>query len=127
MFARASETALKDPAPPWTWSSGSAPSRSECLDQLQRLRERIAETAVHDGPTAKDLQGSPVRDGLQAEDQYLRHEGQGRLTTGVIVGQSAALRRVLEQARQVATTDSTVLLLGETGTGKSSLPRAFTD
>ena len=36
----------------------------------------------------------------------------------VIVGESAAIRHVLEQARQVATTDSTVLLLGETGTGK---------
>lgn len=36
----------------------------------------------------------------------------------VIVGKSAALRRVLEQVHQVAATDSTVLLLGETGTGK---------
>jgi transcriptional regulator with GAF, ATPase, and Fis domain len=39
-------------------------------------------------------------------------------STDIIVGQSAAIRRVLEQARQVAVTDSTVLLLGETGTGK---------
>ena len=36
----------------------------------------------------------------------------------VIVGESAAIRHVLEQADQVAATDSTVLLLGETGTGK---------
>jgi len=35
-----------------------------------------------------------------------------------IVGQSTSLRRVLDVVRQVATTDSTVLLLGETGTGK---------
>jgi formate hydrogenlyase transcriptional activator len=35
-----------------------------------------------------------------------------------IVGESAAIRHVLEQADQVAATDSTVLLLGETGTGK---------
>ena len=35
-----------------------------------------------------------------------------------IVGQSLALRRVVEQIRQVAATDATVLLLGETGTGK---------
>ena len=35
-----------------------------------------------------------------------------------IVGKSAAIRRVLEQVQQVAVTDATVLLLGETGTGK---------
>jgi transcriptional regulator with GAF, ATPase, and Fis domain len=39
-------------------------------------------------------------------------------TAGVIVGQSPAIRRVLEQARQVAATGSTTLLLGDTGTGK---------
>ena len=38
-----------------------------------------------------------------------------------VVGQSPAMRRVLEQIQQVAATDSTVLLLGETGTGKELL------
>ncbi|HEX2445423.1 MAG TPA: sigma 54-interacting transcriptional regulator, partial [Vicinamibacterales bacterium] len=38
--------------------------------------------------------------------------------TGPIVGQSAAVRLVLEQVEQVAPRDSTVLLLGETGSGK---------
>jgi transcriptional regulator with GAF, ATPase, and Fis domain len=55
---------------------------------------------------------------LQAENQYLRQEVHQRLGGGFIVGQSDAIQRVLEQARQVAATDSTVLLLGETGTGK---------
>ena len=41
-----------------------------------------------------------------------------RAAAGLIVGESAAIRRVLEQVRHVAATDSTVLLLGETGTGK---------
>ncbi len=41
-----------------------------------------------------------------------------RLGTGIIVGQSEAVREVLEQVRLVAPTNSTVLLLGETGTGK---------
>ena len=44
--------------------------------------------------------------------------GGRRIGTGVLIGQGAAIRHVLEQARQVAATDSTVLLLGETGTGK---------
>jgi formate hydrogenlyase transcriptional activator len=41
-----------------------------------------------------------------------------RLGNGMIIGRSKAMQRVLEQARQVASTDSTVLLVGETGTGK---------
>src|SRR5262245_34755836 len=41
-----------------------------------------------------------------------------RASSRGIVGQSEAIRRVLEQVEQVAATDSTVLLLGETGTGK---------
>ena len=49
---------------------------------------------------------------------YLRIEARERLGTGIIVGQSAAIREVMEQVRLVAPTNSTVLLLGETGTGK---------
>ncbi len=56
------------------------------------------------------------RDDLRAENAYLRREAEQR--EGPIIGDSPAVRRVLEQARQVAGTDSTVLLLGETGTGK---------
>jgi formate hydrogenlyase transcriptional activator len=42
-----------------------------------------------------------------------------------IVGQSSALREVLQQVEMVATTDSTVLLLGETGTGKELIAQAI--
>jgi PAS domain S-box-containing protein len=59
-----------------------------------------------------------ARDQLRAENVYLRREVEARLGTSVIIGRSAALARVMDQARQVAATDSTVLLLGETGTGK---------
>jgi PAS domain S-box-containing protein len=58
------------------------------------------------------------RDQLQAENLYLRLEVKDRLSTDVIIGQSPAIRHVLAQIEQVAGTDSTVLLLGETGTGK---------
>jgi transcriptional regulator with GAF, ATPase, and Fis domain len=45
----------------------------------------------------------------------------GPLESAAIVGQSPAMRRVVDQLHQVAATDSTVLLLGETGTGKELL------
>ena len=50
-------------------------------------------------------------------DVDARLDGWDAIGTG-IVGQSRAVRRVLEEVEQVAATDSTVLLLGETGTGK---------
>jgi transcriptional regulator with GAF, ATPase, and Fis domain len=55
---------------------------------------------------------------LQAENVHLRREVEDRVGSSVIVGQSPIVQRVLDQVRQVAATDSTVLLLGETGTGK---------
>jgi transcriptional regulator with GAF, ATPase, and Fis domain len=58
-----------------------------------------------------------LKDELQAENRILR-ETHGWATNTPIVGKSAAVRQVLEQIKQVAQTDSTVLLLGETGTGK---------
>ena len=57
-------------------------------------------------------------DQLQAENVYLRREVQERLGTGTLVGHSPAVRHVMELVQQVAMTDSTVLLIGETGTGK---------
>ena len=59
-----------------------------------------------------------LSDELHAENLYLRREVQERLGTGLLVGQSPAVRHVLELIQQVAATDSTVLLIGETGTGK---------
>jgi transcriptional regulator with GAF, ATPase, and Fis domain len=55
---------------------------------------------------------------LHGENLYLRHKAEERQGASTIVGQSPAIRRVLEQIQKVAATDSTVLLLGETGTGK---------
>jgi formate hydrogenlyase transcriptional activator len=57
-------------------------------------------------------------DHLHAENVYLRSEVESTLGASAVVGQSAAIHNVQEQVRQVAATDATVLLLGETGSGK---------
>ncbi len=59
-----------------------------------------------------------LKDQLQVENVYLRREERERLGLTHVVGQSAAVRKVLDQIQQVASADSSVLLLGETGTGK---------
>jgi PAS domain S-box-containing protein len=64
------------------------------------------------------------RDRLAQQKSYLESEIQTELGFEQIVGQSSALREVLKKARIVAPTDSTVLLLGETGTGKELVARS---
>jgi PAS domain S-box-containing protein len=78
------------------------------------LARRQGDAALHGMLTEMEQ----LREQLQAENTHLRQEARARTRTSPIVGQSAAIRRVLEQIEQVARTDSTVLLLGETGTGK---------
>ena len=68
-------------------------------------------------------EASHLRDQLQAENVYLRTEARERQGSGPIVGKSSAVRKVLEQIELVSATDSTVLLLGETGTGKELFGR----
>jgi transcriptional regulator with GAF, ATPase, and Fis domain len=62
-----------------------------------------------------------LQDALHVENEQLRREVAERFGSPNIVGRTAVLRRALEQVHQVAATDSTVLLLGETGTGKELL------
>jgi formate hydrogenlyase transcriptional activator len=78
------------------------------------LARRESDEALH---RALD-EVSRLRDQLHAENVYLRTEARERHGTGNIVGKSSAVRHVLEQVQLVSATDSTVLLLGETGTGK---------
>ena len=67
---------------------------------------------------------SAQRQQLKADAQYLRHELESRLGPEGIAGSSPALQAAIKKVEQVAGTDSTVLLCGETGTGKELLARA---
>lgn len=62
---------------------------------------------------------------LEEQRLYLESEIRAEYISEEIVGKSAALRRVLDQVAIVAPTDSTVLLCGETGTGKELVARAI--
>ena len=66
-----------------------------------------------------------LKERLEAENVYLREEIRSAHLHGDMVGQSHAMKVVMAQAEQVAGTDSTVLILGETGTGKELLAHAI--
>ena len=70
---------------------------------------------------------SELKDKLAQEKLYLEQELRSELNFDQIVGDSAALKHVLELVETVAPSDSTVLLLGETGTGKELIARAIHD
>ncbi|HEU0039878.1 MAG TPA: sigma 54-interacting transcriptional regulator, partial [Verrucomicrobiae bacterium] len=64
---------------------------------------------------------------LEAQNTYLQEEIRSEHNFGEIVGSSPALLDVLRQVEQIARIDSTVLILGETGTGKELIARGIHD
>lgn len=64
-----------------------------------------------------------LKEQLQQENVYLRQEIKLKYNHNEIVGSSPAITSAIHQAEQVAVTDSTALVLGETGTGKELLAR----
>ena len=65
-----------------------------------------------------------LKERLELDNEYLRQELANEAGDDAIVAQSEAMRAVLREVRRVAATDSTVLLSGETGTGKELLAEA---
>jgi formate hydrogenlyase transcriptional activator len=66
-----------------------------------------------------------AKDRLEIENQYLHDELRGDRAFDNIIGQSASLRAVLRKVQQVSEVETTVLLTGETGTGKELIARAI--
>ncbi len=96
--------------------------RQEDLDLLSQISTQIAlavDNAIAYGRVTE------ARDRLEEERLYLESEIRAEHNFEDIVGKSAALRKVLDQVAIVAPTGSTVLLHGETGTGKELFARAI--
>jgi formate hydrogenlyase transcriptional activator len=70
---------------------------------------------------------SELKDKLAQEKLYLEEEIRSEMNFEQIIGSSPALKHVLELVETVASSDSTVLLLGDTGTGKELIARAIHD
>ena len=77
------------------------------------------------GAKEVELELKKLRERLQAESDYLREEIRVYGRFDEIVGQSTKLKKVFQRIEQVAPTDSTVLITGETGTGKELVARAI--
>ncbi|HVF68037.1 MAG TPA: sigma 54-interacting transcriptional regulator [Pyrinomonadaceae bacterium] len=81
--------------------------------------------AVENALQYREIEG--LKNKLASEKLYLEEEIKAEYNFGEIVGQSRALKSVLEQIKTVAPTDSVVLVCGETGTGKELIARAVHD
>ena len=92
------------------------------LDFLQQVANQVA-VAVENALAFQQI--GALNERLQRENVYLEEEVRAEHNFGDIVGESAALRRVLKEVETVAPTDSTVLICGETGTGKELIARAL--
>ena len=88
-------------------------------NDISKLRE--AETSLRSAMAELEQ----LKNQLQQENVYLQQEIKLEHFPGNIIGESAALRDVLRKVEQVSTTDATVLILGETGTGKELIARAI--
>ena len=94
----------------------------EHLEFLQEVAKQVA-LAVENAQSYEQIAALQAR--LEKENVYLQEEIRTEHNFGEIVGASAALLAVLRQVEQVAPTDSTVLINGETGTGKELIARAI--
>lgn len=90
------------------------------------ITERTRELSHANASLAKALADvEDLKDRLAAENAYLHLENDFQYNFDEVIGESEALRQVFFQIETVAPQDSTVLLLGETGTGKGMLAQAI--
>jgi len=91
---------------------------------VQQIANQVALAAAN-ALAVRDLE--ELKNKLAQEKLYLEDEIRTEFNFDEIIGQSSTLRHVLQMVETVASSDSTVLLLGETGTGKELIARAVHD
>ena len=91
---------------------------------LQQVANQVA-IAVENALAFDEIE--QLKQKLEREKVYLEEEIRTESNFAEIIGESTALRRVLKEVETVAPTDSTVLIRGETGTGKELIARALHD
>jgi transcriptional regulator with GAF, ATPase, and Fis domain len=101
----------------------SAIARLRAVESLHRSEERLRNE--HENLVKALQEVKRLRDRLDAENKYLQAEIKDSHDFDEIVGSSEPLRRTLRKIEHVADTDTSVLLLGETGTGKELFARAI--
>ena len=116
------------------WEVVETPELKQAKAEIQRLNQeleqRVIERTRELSAVNEELRRAldeidKLRQRLELENAYLREEVRAASDSGPILGNSAGLRRVLEQIDVVAPTDATVLVLGETGVGKELVARAI--
>jgi len=119
---------IPDPAETLTFgneSSRAAAARREAL-RIQNaagwpeslLADAGYQAQTQEGMREADRTVDEFEDGIERGNTHLRGDAGQEYRHNDVIGNSACLRRVLKLAKQVAPTNATVLLLGETGTGK---------
>jgi len=96
-----------------------------CVDITDRKESEAALVFAHEALENAYAEVNRLKTQLQEENIYLQEEIKLQQNFGEIIGGSDALKYVLFKIEQVAPTDSTVLITGETGTGKELVARAI--
>ncbi len=91
------------------------PLTQGCLDWLRMIAD-LAAASIANARAFDEIES--LRTQLELENAYLKEEVSEARAFGEIVGQSPALRSIVQQIELVAPTDASVLILGESGTGK---------